>query len=157
MSTVRFSLRTVAPEVTSVNDLDGFRAMEQEWNNLVSLHNDCLFLRHEFLRVWIESFAPEASLQVLAGRSPDGNLVAALPLMRQRGSFHGIPVRETIAMANDHSCRFDMVAEEPAAAGEAFFRYLADQDDWDVVKITGVPEGGQAWHLFRAARAAGFR
>jgi len=156
MSTVRLSLRTVAPEVTSVTDLDGFRAMEQEWNSLVTAHNDCLFLRHEFLRVWIESFAPKASLQVLTGRSPDGDLVAALPLLRQRGSFHGIPVRETIAMANDHSCRFDMIAEEPAAAGEAFFRYLARQDDWDVLRITGVPDHGQAWHLFRAARAAGF-
>jgi CelD/BcsL family acetyltransferase involved in cellulose biosynthesis len=156
MSTVRMSLSTVAPAVAAVRDLEGFRSIEQEWNELVVRHNNSIFLRHEYLRVWIESFAPQTPLQLLTGRSPDGRLVAALPLMRQRGSLHGVPVQETIALANHHSCRFDMIAEDPAAAGNAFFRHLVDRDDWDVLRITDVPHGGQAWQLYHAARAAGF-
>jgi hypothetical protein len=67
-----------------------------------------------------------------------------------------VPVQETTALANHHSCRFDMVAEDPAAAGRAFFRHLADQRDWEVLRITDVPENGQAWHLYQAAKTAGF-
>jgi len=156
MSTVQMSVCTVAPEVTSVKDLSGFRSMEREWNGLVTAHNNSIFLRHEYLRVWTESFAPDAPLQILTGRSPDGRLVAGLPLLRRRGSLHGVPVQETTALANHHSCRFDMAAEDPASAGEAFFRHLAAQDDWDILRLTDIPEGGQAWHLYEAAKNAGF-
>src|SRR5262249_14569348 len=52
--------------------------------------------------------------------------------------------------------RFDMVAENPAVAGEALFQRLESQNDWDVVQIADVPEGGQAWHVYRAAAARGF-
>src|SRR5262249_43233941 len=59
-------------------------------------------------------------------------------------------------LANHHSCRFDMVAEDPVAAGKAFFEYIAARQDWDVLRIVDVPEGGQAWHLYEAAISAGF-
>jgi CelD/BcsL family acetyltransferase involved in cellulose biosynthesis len=49
-----------------------------------------------------------------------------------------------------------MVAENPSAAGEALFRRLESENDWDVLRIADVPEGGQAWHLYRAAVARGF-
>jgi CelD/BcsL family acetyltransferase involved in cellulose biosynthesis len=156
MSTARLSMRTAEPEVTAVNDLNAFRSMEQDWNHLVTLNNNSIFLRHEYLRVWTESFAPNAQLQILTGKSQDGRLVAGLPLMQRRGSIHGVPVDEITALANHHSCRFDMVAEDPAAAGKAFFRHLAENNDWDVLRITDVPDGGQAWHVYQAAKAAGF-
>jgi CelD/BcsL family acetyltransferase involved in cellulose biosynthesis len=156
MSTAHLSMITASPDVTVVQDMNGFRSLEDEWNRLVMDYNDSIFLRHEYLRVWTESFAPNAQLRILTGRSPEGRLVAALPLMRRRGSIHGVPVDEITALANHHSCRFDMVAEDPAAAGEAFFRHLRENDDWDVLRITDVPDGGQAWHLYHAARAAGF-
>ena len=85
MSTARLTLHTV-PRVTSVNNLEAFRALEPEWNSLVTAHNNSIFLRHEYFRVWTESFAPDASLQVLTCRASDGRLVAGLPLVRQRGS-----------------------------------------------------------------------
>lgn len=156
MSTVRLHVRSTESEVAEVNDLNDFLAMTQEWNHLVTAHNNSLFLRHEYLRVWIESFASNANLKILTCRSEDGELVAGLPLMQRQGSVHGVPVREITALANNHSCRFDMVAQDPASAGAAFFRHLTRRDDWDVLKIIDVPDGGQAWHLYDAARAAGF-
>jgi CelD/BcsL family acetyltransferase involved in cellulose biosynthesis len=136
--------------------MNGFQALEREWNSLVTSANDCLFFRHEFLRIWLESFAPSESIETLTGRAPDGRLVAALPLLRERGSIRGIPMRQLIAMANDHSCRFDMIAEDPAVAGEAFFDYLEAQDNWDLLRMGDVPEGGQAWHIYQAATARGY-
>src|SRR5262245_48388981 len=117
MSTASYAGRSIVPTISSVTDAGAFRNLEREWNELVTSSNDCLFLRHEFLRVWLESFAPSASIEVLTGRSPDGRLVAALPLIRERSAIRGIPVRQAVSMSNDHSCRFDMIARDPAAAG----------------------------------------
>jgi CelD/BcsL family acetyltransferase involved in cellulose biosynthesis len=149
-------VNTASPEVVCVSDLKSFVSLEKEWNTLVAAQNNHLFLRHEFLRVWLESFAPDANIQVLIARSGNGRLVAALPLMSERGSIRGIPIRQTVALANRHSCRFDMIAEHPAEAGKAFFSYMAARQDWDVLRIVDVPEDGQAWHLYNAAVAAGF-
>jgi CelD/BcsL family acetyltransferase involved in cellulose biosynthesis len=145
----------VEPEVSEINDFSTFCTMEREWNHLVTTHNNRFFLRHEFQRAWIESFAPSGSLKILTCRVPDGRLKAVLPLMHQRSEIHGVRVREIVATSNEHSCRFDMTSEDPQAEGKAFFEYLADQDDWDVIRIGDVPEGGQAWHLYQAAEAAG--
>src|SRR5262245_61144106 len=131
MSTQAMKVHTASPEVVCVSDLKNFVSLEREWNTLVTAHNNHLFLRHEFLRVWFESFAPNADIQVLTARSADDRLVAALPLMSERGAIRGIPLRQKVALANRHSCRFDMIAENPIEAGKAFFSYLAARRDWD--------------------------
>ena len=146
----------VVADVTTVTDLRGFGMLERQWNSLVTAHNDSLFLRHEFLRVWLESFARQDRIEILTGWSVGNRLIAGLPLVRQHGSIRGIPVRQIVSACNSHSCRFDMIAENPADAGEAFFRQLECQTDWDVLRIADVPEGGQAWHLYRAAIARGY-
>jgi CelD/BcsL family acetyltransferase involved in cellulose biosynthesis len=143
-------------DLRTVTNLNDFIGLEGQWNQLVTAHNNSLFLRHEFLRVWFETFAAGEPLEIVTGWSPEGRLVAALPLMRQRASIHGIPVRQISAGSNSHSCRFDMIAEDPHTAGEVFFRHLAGQRDWDVLRIGDVPEGGHAWELYRAAVNQGF-
>jgi CelD/BcsL family acetyltransferase involved in cellulose biosynthesis len=146
---------SIVQNLMAVTDLNDFIGLESQWNRLVTAHNDCLFLRHEFLRLWFESFARDR-LEILTSWSPEGRLVAALPLMRERASIRGIPVRQIVAGSNSHSCRFDMIAENPQAAGEVFFRSLADRRDWDVLRIGDVPEGGHAWQLYRSAMDQGF-
>src|SRR5947209_15236313 len=102
----------VVPDITTITNVADFGAMEEEWNDLVTAHNNSLFLRHEFLRVWFESFAPGERLEILTGWS-SGRLVAALPLIRQRGSIRGMPMLEMAGTSNAHSGRFDMIAEDP--------------------------------------------
>src|SRR5579862_5000281 len=125
----------IVVDITTIADLAAFNGLEPQWNRLVTTHNNSLFLRHEFLRVWLESFAPGESLEILAGWSSEGQLAAALPLMRQRGSVRGIPVQQLAGTCNVHSCRCDLIAENPAVAGEAMFRHLAARNDWDVIQI----------------------
>src|SRR5262249_6988105 len=127
---------TTVAEITAITDLAGFRRLEQQWNSLVTATNNSLFLRHEFLRVWYESFAAHERARILTGWSAEKRLVAALPLIEQRGAIRGMPVQQIVAMSNPHSCRFDMVAENPLAAGQALFRHLAAQNDWDVLRIS---------------------
>ena len=147
-----------APDIAvkEVVGLSEFMALEKEWNNLVETTCGEPFYRHEFIRTWIDNFAPGAQLSILTGRDGTGRLVAAFPLMKARGFACGIPARQTVSTANPHSCRFDMIAEDGTAAGKSFLAYLAADKSWDVLKITDVPAGGNAWHLYKAAEAAGF-
>src|SRR5262249_34596349 len=110
------------------------------------------FNQHRFLRIWLDNFAPHARLRILLARDR-GALIGALPLMEERG-FLGLPLRLWVSAANPHSCRFDLIAKDPAAVSAAFFGYLASQDDWDVLRIIDIPDGGEAWRIHRLAREA---
>jgi len=145
-----------AIDTVRVVDRSGFMALEREWNDLVVSTRDEPFYRHEFLRIWLAHFTPAARLEVLTTRDRDGRLAAVFPLIRRRGFICGLPARLGVSAGNSHSCRFDMVAEDGSAAGRTFFAHLADDRTWDVIRIADVPEGGNAWHLYRAAERAGF-
>jgi CelD/BcsL family acetyltransferase involved in cellulose biosynthesis len=144
-----------ALRVEEVRDLAGFDALAPEWNALVARTDDQLFYRHEFLRCWLTHFAPDAALRVLTGRDAEGRLVAALALREERTTQFGLPVRQLSSPSNPHSCRFDMLAEQPRQAGTAFLTHLARDPGWDVLRLADVPDGGAAWGLLRAAEARG--
>jgi CelD/BcsL family acetyltransferase involved in cellulose biosynthesis len=145
-----------AIDAVEVVDRSGFLALEQEWNELVVTTRDEPFYRHEFLRVWMTHFNPGARLEVLTTRDRNGRLAAAFPLMKTRGFICGLPARLGMSAGNAHSCRFDLLAEDGRAAGETFFAHLAADKSWDVLRIADVPDGGNAWHLYRAAEEAGY-
>jgi len=143
-------------EVVEVVDRPAFMVVEKEWNALVETTRDEPFYRHEYIRSWIDNFVPDAKLKILTGRDHTGRLVAALPLVADRGFFYGVPVRRLVSPTNVHSYRFDLIAEDREAAARAFFGTLAADDTWDVIKITDVPDGGNAWDLYKVAMEAGF-
>jgi CelD/BcsL family acetyltransferase involved in cellulose biosynthesis len=146
---------TALPTVSLVTDRGEFVRMEGEWNALVESTRDEPFYRHEYIRSWIESFSPDAGLRLLAGHDQRGRLVAVLPLIEQRNSVLGVPVLEWASPTNVHSYRFDLLAEDPDAAAVAFLDRLVAESAWDVLRITDVPHGGNAWQLYRRARWAG--
>src|SRR5262249_34228198 len=143
-------------EVVEVIDRSTFAALEWEWNALVEASRDEPFFRHEYIRTWIDNFAPYAKLKILTGRDGSGRLVAALPLIKKSEFIYGLPARQLSSPTNVHSYRFDLIAEEEESAGKAFFSYLARDKSWDILKITDVPEGGKARQIQLAAQEAGF-
>lgn len=143
-------------EVQEVTDRTTFIGLETEWNTLVKATTQEPFYRHEFIRTWIDNFAPKSQLKVLTGRNQEGRLIAALPLMAEYVSMYGLPVKQLVSTCNTHSCRFDMVAEDGEVAGQQFFTHLASDKSWDVLKIMDVPEGGNAWQIYKTAEAASF-
>jgi CelD/BcsL family acetyltransferase involved in cellulose biosynthesis len=144
------------PEVVEIVDRPTFMVVEEEWNALVETTCDEPFYRHEYIRSWIDNFVPGAKLKILTGRDQTGRLVAALPLVAERGFLYGLPVRRLVSPTNVHSYRFDLIAEDRQSAARAFFGTLAADDTWDLIKITDVPEGGNAWDLYKVAMEAGF-
>ncbi|HYX92202.1 MAG TPA: GNAT family N-acetyltransferase [Myxococcaceae bacterium] len=149
-------VQTLDGRVEEIRDRAAFVALEREWNALVAESDDQIFYRHEFLRVWIDNFAPRAQLRALVIRGRGGRLEAALPLLARPARMYGVPVRELSSAANPHSCRFDLLARDPPAAASAFLAHLAQDRSWDVLRITDVPEGGKARALLASAEARGF-
>src|SRR5687768_9294089 len=135
--------------VKEVTDRAAFAALQPRWDALVGTTADEPFYRHAFLRAWIDNFAPTEKLRVLTARDADGGLNAALPLLEQERSLYGMPVRELSSTSNAHSCRFDLIARDPASAGKQFFLHLAADRSWDVLRLSDVPEGGNAYHLYQ--------
>ncbi|MBN8471668.1 GNAT family N-acetyltransferase [Corallococcus exiguus] len=146
---------STASQVVEVNDRADFMSLEAEWNQLVETTSHELFYRHEFLRLWLDNFAAGSRMRVLLLRGEDGTLTAALPLVEERTSMYGVPVRQLTSAANAHSCRFDMLAREPDAAARAFLAHLRATGGWDVLRLTDVPDGGVGFRLLEAAKQGG--
>ena len=75
-----------APEyrVTEVLDRAELGRLEKEWDALLddTPARGTLFLRHAFLRIWLDNFAPRARLRVLLARDGGGTLQAASKRVR---------------------------------------------------------------------------
>jgi CelD/BcsL family acetyltransferase involved in cellulose biosynthesis len=144
--------------ISEIRDRGSFMRLAPEWEALTNSCKGEPFYRHEFIRIWIDNFAPRAKLRVLLARDGFGSLVAALPLIEERAKMLGMPVQQLSAAANDHSCRFDLIANHTDAeeAGQAFWAHLAADRSWDLLRLTDVPEGGNAWHLYNAAMSVGY-
>lgn len=140
--------------VTEVRTPEAFEALAPEWDALVARTDDQLFHRHAYLALWLRHFAPTTRLRVLTAREPGGRLVAALALREERVRQYGLRVRQLSSLSNAHSGRFDMLAEHPRAAAEAFLKHLALDARWDVLRVAHLTEGGAGWALQDAARGA---
>jgi CelD/BcsL family acetyltransferase involved in cellulose biosynthesis len=143
-------------EVTEVSDPSSYLELEKEWNSLIEKTSNEPFYRHEFIRIWIENFAKNETLRILTGRDRSGRLVAVLPMIEAKSSYFGLPFNELSSIANSHSCRSDLIAEDRDAAGHLFFDYLSKDERWDLLKFIDIPGGGNAWKIYEAARSAGF-
>lgn len=143
--------------VITATDPVAFAGLAREWDALVERCGGGILYRHGFLRLWREHFAPDVSLRILIQRAPNGCLIAALPLLLRHTRIYGLPVRELSAMANVHSGRFDLLAENPPEAARAFLGALMQQSDWDVLRLIDVPQGGAAEALLDAAGSAGLK
>src|SRR5215510_10440037 len=125
--------------VIALADRASFAALEDPWNSLVEATSAQPFHRHEFIRIWIDNFAPRQPLRILAVQDGRGGLTGALPLLERRSHILGMPARQLAAAANVHSCRFDLIASEPERAARALFAHLAADRSWDMLQLSDVP------------------
>jgi len=142
--------------VAEVGDRAGFMALERRWDALCEAQGDVLFQRHGWIRIWLDNFAPTARLRILTAVDENGELSAVLPLMEERTFWYGVPLRQLVSTANPHACRFDLLARDATAAGEAFFTYLIQDPTWDVLRLIDIPEGGAGWAVYHQAKTRGF-
>lgn len=143
-------------QVSEVSDPAAFSALAGEWNALALRTQDEVNHRHEFLSAVAKNYFAGKNLRILLGRDQEGRLVAALPLVEEKASVYGIPVLRVTSISTWSFSRFDMIAEDPAEAGRAFFQHMRAGKRWNMVQLNDVPEGAAAWHFLRAAQEAGY-
>jgi CelD/BcsL family acetyltransferase involved in cellulose biosynthesis len=162
--TLRTTIATDAPQsraplpaldVSIIEDRHALKTLKPEWNDLVERTRNEPFFRCEYIGSWIEHFAPGAPLRLLAARNSHGRLVGLLPLLEERVSYFGVPLRQWSSPTNLHSYRFDLLADDTRAVAGAFFLFLRDAGGWDALRVTDIPDGGNAWELYSVAKQAG--
>ncbi len=141
-------------QVKVISNFIDFAALRSEWNELVERTDDQIFHRHEFIATWLKHFA-KGSLYVCTLRDSQGRLVAALSLLRSWSHLYGLPFRQLRSAANDHSGRFDLIADQPARASSAFLNFLDGQGGWDSLVLTDLPRSGRARILEKVASEEG--
>ena len=120
--------------------------------------SDQPFYRPEWIGAYLRAFAPHKKLLLVTARI-GGRLKGVLPLIEERALFAGIPAKMLRGAYSVHSCRFDLIrgaGPDGDAAVIAVWNFLKSKQDWDVLELQEVPEGGAAEHLVEAARADGF-
>lgn len=135
-----------------------FLALKTAWNEtLVSGPDPAPALEHNFLRLWLESFAPGANISTYLVRQR-GQLAAAIGLTTSTGTVDRVPVKIARSWTNPHSTRGGaLIGDEGLDALGALVDRIAN-DEWDVLELQDLPRaGGLVETLARHLRNGGFR
>jgi hypothetical protein len=147
-------------EVSVVEGRDAFVQLEREWNNALSKGpRDEPMLRHEWLRAWIENFAPGATLRTFVARTGK-EIHAAIPLIettdRDADTCY-LPLVTWSTPCNDHSQRGGMLLGRLAQEGlTAIWEKIRAAEGWDRLRIRDLPHGATEWQLRDFAHRDGF-
>lgn len=123
------------------------------WRDLAVRVQAPPFLRPEWIAIYLETFEPDATIDMITVRR-EGLLIGILPLIRERGSMLGVPVRRLRApVSREWPDRFDILCDpdDDQVVVEAIWNHLATRSDWDVIELADLPEGGPGWSLMRLA------
>jgi CelD/BcsL family acetyltransferase involved in cellulose biosynthesis len=125
----------------------------QQWRALcVDSAYDCPAVYPEWFEAYFASFDHEQE-PLVATAFRDAQLAAVLPLLRTRIWYCGLPVTLLHPAANYHSPRFEWIAARSLLDQElvdAFVDALAEIE-WDVFRLSYVPEGGLTAELHASA------
>ena len=154
----------VAPSSFSVcayeGGLETVDRLAEEWRSLCAeAVDDQPFYRPEWIRAHIRAFIPGAKIFLIAVRR-DGRLRLVLPLVAEKGTVGGVPVRTLRAPVNAHGGRFDAVrslGSDGDGAVYAVWQFLRQRDDWDLLQFRSTLEGSTVSRLAAAAMAEGFQ
>ncbi len=139
---------------------DAFVQLERAWNDaLAKGPRDEPMLRHEWLRAWIENFAPGARLRTFVARA-GREICAAVPLIEtqeRNADTCFVPMSTWHSPANDHSQRGGvLLGRRWEEALPQIWERLVAEPGWDRLRIRDLPAGAPDWKLRDVAEHAGF-
>ena len=157
------ALKQEAPAELRVEVLEGrdaFVQLEREWNAALARGpRDDPMLRHEWLRAWIENFAPGATLRTFVARA-GREICAAMPLIETRERTADtcfLPMTTWQTPSNDHSQRGGLLVGRRGDEGlRAIWEALQKAPGWDRLRLRDLPAGAPEWQLRDWAEQAGY-
>ena len=143
-----------------VEGRDAFVQLEREWNAALSRGpRDEPMLRHEWLRAWIENFAPGATLRTFLARAGK-EICAAAPLIEtteRSADTCFVPMITWHTPSNDHSQRGGVLLGRRGDEGlRMIWERLAETPGWDRLRLRDLPTGAPEWQLRDWAEHAGY-
>ncbi len=143
-----------------VEGRDAFVQLEREWNAALARGaRDEPMLRHEWLRAWIENFAPGATLRTFLAREGK-EICAAVPLIetREQGADTCfLPMVTWHTPSNDHSQRGGVLLGRRGDEGlNLIWDTLVATPGWDRLRFRDLPTGAPEWQLRDRAEQAGY-
>ena len=126
-----------------VEGRDAFVQLEREWNAALSRGpRDEPMLRHEWLRAWIENFAPGATLRTFMARAGK-EICAAVPLIEtteRSADTCFVPMTTWHTPSNDHSQRGGVLLGRRGEEGlRMIWERLAETPGWDRLRLRDLP------------------
>jgi CelD/BcsL family acetyltransferase involved in cellulose biosynthesis len=138
--------------VELVTDKAAFLRLRDVWNETVDragiVHP---FLRHEWFSAWWDAFGSDYQLHILLVKA-GSRLCAIAPLMFERAQMYGMPIRLLRFMQNDHTPRADLIVADQAEDSyrTLWHALLHEQQRWDVLQLSQLPEDSVTRAAFRA-------
>lgn len=156
------ALRQQAPaalRLEVVEGRDAFVQLEREWNAALARGpRDEPMLRHEWLRAWIENFAPGATLRTFLARE-GREICAAVPLIESRERSADtcfLPMTTWHTPSNDHSQRGGVLLGRRGDEGlRLIWETLQTTPGWDRLRLRDLPTAAPEWQLRDWAEQAG--
>src|SRR5205823_2653542 len=162
MSTARAEKTPQQDQPLAVEVLEGrdaFNALEREWNAALARGpRDEPMMRHEWMRAWIENFAPGATLRTFVARA-GREIHAAVPLIEteeRNADTCFVPMITWSAPVNDHSQRGGVLLGKRWEEGLDLIWRTLQQQRWDRLRLRDLPEGAGEWRLRELAGGDGY-
>ncbi len=129
------------PEITKIETLEDFRALEAAWGHLVAeTSHTTVYESFAWLHSWWQSFGPLHRLYLLVIRTGD-QLVGIAPLMLTDNRSFGFRRTALRFMGTPEADYCDFIGEDKTTIGEETLGYLlAHSEDWDTVDLSQVSE-----------------
>jgi CelD/BcsL family acetyltransferase involved in cellulose biosynthesis len=159
-SSAAVQLRPEELSVEIIEGRDAFVGLEREWNKALALGpRDEPMLRHEWMRAWIENFAPGATLRTFVART-GRELHAAVPFIEtveRNADTCFVPMTTWATPCNDHSQRGGLLLGRRGPEGlQAIWEKLVETPGWDRLRLRDLPESAPEWQLREIAERAGY-
>ncbi len=129
--------------IEEIRDAESFKSLASEWNHLLSQSEaNNIFLTWEWVFHWWQVYGSGKQLHVLVMKDPQRGIVAIAPLYRHTKTFlGGLSVNEVrfLGTGEDVSPDYlDLILMKglEKEAIDLLMRYLAAENEWDIVHLT---------------------
>jgi CelD/BcsL family acetyltransferase involved in cellulose biosynthesis len=137
---------TEAIALEPVTDEEGFRGLQQEWNELLDNSGTrSIFLSWEWLFYWWKHFKGSKQLHIVAARQKEnGKLLGIAPFCRDTFKLFGMVTVRRLKLLGTERVGSDfmdliIVRGWEATVVEAFYAYFKSRGDrWEIIEMDGV-------------------
>src|SRR4030067_972031 len=125
-------------------------ALAQEWNALLKESADnVIYLTHEWIMAWWNSFGNGSRLNVIAVYNGSGRLVGIAPMMFTKNKYRGVNITKTCLMANGHSPSSNFIVSKKNSEEiiKAILNHLRGIPDTNIIELTKLDANSQTYSI----------